>query len=78
MCVRPQGPKRGRKVKNEVVAEKVVNFSLPENLDVANVKDIEDIQERLGRWRIQCRQRETKMNDMVNEITYIKTYVICL
>ena len=55
-------------MKNEVIAEKVVTFSLPHNLDVANVKDIDKIQERLGRWRIQRRQRKTKMIDTVNEI----------
>lgn len=76
VCVWPKDQRKGRKVKNEVVGEKVVNFDFPRNFDVASFKDKSKIQERLGKWRIQRRQRETKMIDTVNNIVYIKTYVM--
>jgi len=69
-----QDQKKGRKVKNEVVAEKIVCFSLPENFDVssASVNDLQKVQERLGKWRVQRRIRETEMIDMVKNIKFIK------
>ena len=61
-------------MKNEVMAEKVVCFSLPENFDVssASVNDLQKVRERLRNWRIQRRIQETKMMDMVKNIKFIK------
>ena len=70
ICVSTQGQRKGRKVKNEVVAEKIVTFSLPANFDVAttSASDIDKVKQRLGKWRIQRRERDTKANDTVNDI----------
>ena len=62
-----------------MVAEKIVTFSLPTNFDVAtrSASDIDKVKERLGKWRIQRRERDTKSSDTVNDIKLIKTYLMC-
>ncbi|KAF7845489.1 hypothetical protein G2W53_002394 [Senna tora] len=60
-----QWKQQGRKIKNEVVFEEILSLSLPPHFDVSSVKDVDMnlVIERLGRWRVQRRERNSKMTD---------------
>lgn len=53
-------------MKNPVVGEKVVSLYLPHDFDAESIQYIEQIEQRLGKWRLQRRQRESNMKDTVN------------
>lgn len=56
----------GRKLKNHVTGEKVVTLNLPDDFNVEGIENVGEIKDRMGPWRIQRRERESKMNDTVS------------
>ncbi|KAF1868426.1 hypothetical protein Lal_00008233 [Lupinus albus] len=53
----------GKRVKNPMVAEQDVTFSLPKDCDLTSFKDTEEVLSKLEGWKIQSTQRPTKTFD---------------
>ncbi|CAL0306026.1 unnamed protein product [Lupinus luteus] len=64
--------KNGEKIKNPLVAEQDVTFSLPKDCDLTSFKDMGEVLPKLEGWKIQSTQRPTKTCDTEQRVKKAK------